>query len=416
MAGLIPERWTERDVTGRGPFSPRQMLELDACTRCGECLRACDSFRVKGDESVALMGMIHRRRRLHNQEESFVGRLLHPNGASERDWDEFEAGVFSCTLCGRCEQFCPVGIKTRTLALTMRQELAGARCKMPKNLGIAREAVLEEGNVFQFPNEDRAMWAEFMDELPDGLLGKEKAEVLYFVGCVSSFSPAVQEVPQAFLSVLLKANVDVALLAGEEWCCGFPLIVGGLAADAQKMIDHNTERLRSLGAKTVVFNCPSCYYTWSNYYPLEDVRLLHSSQFIRELVEAGRITFDDCDLPVTYHDPCDLGRGMGEYAAPRDVLKSFAGDNYVELSPSGSRALCCGGGGDVEMWDPDLVGAINGELTDAVERSGAKLVVQACPQCKRVTQRSLEERKSEIRTLDITEFALEFGKFRDESS
>ena len=307
-----------------------------------------------------------------------------------------------------------MGIRTRDLALAMRQELAAGHCMMPKNLEVARDAVLQEGNVFRFPNEDRAMWAEFLDDLPCDVTSKERAEVLYFVGCVSSFSPAVQEIPQAFLRVLLKAGVDVALLAGKEWCCGFPLIVGGLATDAQGLIEHNVEEVRRLGAKTIVFNCPSCYYTWSRYYPLDDVRKVHSTQFIRDLVRAGRLTFEQSDVPVTYHDPCDLGRGMGEYDAPREVLRSFANGTYVELSASRERALCCGGGGDVEMWDPALVGQINGALTDSMEASGARLVVQACPQCKRTTRRGLTEKQSPIRTMDIAEVALEFGTFASE--
>jgi heterodisulfide reductase subunit D len=413
---VIPTRWAEPRGYHRGPFTPRQLLELDACTRCGECLRACDSFRVKGDERVALMGMIRGRRRLFKQEDSFLGKLLHWDGASEEEWQRFQEGVFSCTLCGRCEAFCPVAIRTRDLALTMRQELATARCMMPRNLEVARDAVLEEGNVFRFPNEDRAMWAEFLDDLPGDLLAKERAEVLYFVGCVSSFSPAVQEIPQAFLRVLLKAGVDVALLAGKEWCCGFPLIAGGLAGDARRVIEHNVEGVRRLGVRTVVFNCPSCYYTWSSYYHLEDVRLVHSTRFIRDLVRSGRLRFEGSDMRITYHDPCDLGRGMGEYAAPREVLKAFSDGRYIELSPSRERALCCGGGGDVEMWDSDLVARINGALIEAVEKSGARLLAQACPQCKRTTQRGLEGKQSDIRAMDIAEIALEFGTFVDGDS
>ena len=146
---------------------------------------------------------------------------------------------------------------------------------------------------------------------------------------------------------------------------------------------------------------------------MEDVRLVHSTQFIRDLVRSGRLKMDLSDLPVTYHDPCDLGRGMGEYEAPREVLMTAADGNYIELAPSRERALCCGGGGDVEMWDPDLVGEVNSMLTSAVAKSGARLVVQACPQCKRTTQRGLESKQSDIRTLDIAEVALEFGTFTD---
>jgi heterodisulfide reductase subunit D len=398
------------------PFTARQLLEMDACTRCGECLRACDSFRVKGDEGVSLMGMIRRRRHLFREDGSLLRRLFRRDGTSDDAWSRYQEGVFDCTLCGRCEIYCPVGIKTRDLAIAMRQELATARCMLPKNLDRARDAVFEEGNIFGYPNEERALWAEFLDDLPADLLSKERADVLYFVGCVSSFSPAVQEIPQAFLRLLLKAGVDVGLLAGKEWCCGFPLIVGGLAKDAEQVIARNIEGIHRLGAKTVVFNCPSCYYTWRRYYPLEGVRLMHSAEFIAELVRSGRLTFRAPESVFTYHDPCDLGRGLGVYDPPRQVLRALAGDDaYVELTPSRERALCCGGGGDVEIWDPELTGEINGMLTGAVEKSGAQVVVQGCPQCKRITQRGLSAKGSGVRSMDIAEAALAYGVFTDDA-
>lgn len=399
------------DAARWSPFSALQLLEMDACTRCGECLRACSSFAVTGDELAAPMGMIRMRRELSAPGDALLPKVAQDGSAADAQWKRYQDGVFSCTLCARCEEFCPVGIKTKGLALTMRQELATARCMMPANLETARQAVLGQHNVFNFPNEDRAMWAEFLDGLPPDILDKQHADVLYYVGCVSSFSPAVQEIPQAFLRVLLKAGVDVALLGGKEWCCGFPLIVGGRAVDAQKLIEHNMAEVHRLGATTIVFNCPSCYFAWKKWYPLEGVRLVHSTEFIRGLVASGRLTFEDGDITVTYHDPCDLGRGMGVYDAPRDVLKALAGDAYIELTPSREEALCCGGGGDIEMWDPDLMRRVNSILTDAVERTGAHVVVQACPQCKRATQRGLDGKGSSVRTMDITELALEFGTF-----
>ncbi len=382
-----------------GGFAFPQALAFDACTRCGLCLRACGSYAATGVEGSSVYGMIGARRALFARNE-------------DRARDALRDAAFDCTLCGRCQEVCPVGIKTRDVALAVRQELATARCMLPKNLDLARDAVREENNVFRFPNEDRALWTDFMDDLPDDLLTKEKADVLYYVGCVSSFSPAVQEIPQAFLQLLLRAGLDVALLGGKEWCCGFPMIMGGLPDEADHLIEHNIAEVRRLGAKTIVFNCPSCYYTWKRYYALPGVRLLHATQLVRELVEEGRLRFDGApDGGVTYHDPCDLGRGSGEFAAPREVLRGLVGEDFVELTPSGRLGLCCGGGGDVEMWSPDVVATVNRSLVDAVQATGAGLLVQGCPQCKRVTQRGLQEAGSKVRTLDIAELALEYGTF-----
>lgn len=140
---------------------------------------------------------------------------------------------------------------------------------------------------------------------------------------------------------------------------------------------------------------------------------MHSAEFIAELVRSGRLKFRAPETVFTYHDPCDLGRGLGVYDPPRQVLRALAGDAYVELTPSRARALCCGGGGDVEIWDPELAGEVNDMLTSAVEKSGAQVVVQGCPQCKRTTQRGLSAKGSSVRSMDIVEAALAYGIFTD---
>src|SRR3990172_12132193 len=103
MASVIPIR--QADVSAdRGFFTARQLLELDACTRCGECLRACDSFRVKGDEGVSLMGMIRRRRQLFRKDAdgdprsarsgSLLRKLFRRDGSSDEAWSRYQEGVF----------------------------------------------------------------------------------------------------------------------------------------------------------------------------------------------------------------------------------------------------------------------------------------------------------------------------------
>ena len=60
---------------------------------------------------------------------------------------------------------------------------------------------------------------------------KEKAEVIYFVGCVSSFSPRTFKIPRSIVQIFQKAGIDFALLGDDEWCCGFPLLSSGFAKD-----------------------------------------------------------------------------------------------------------------------------------------------------------------------------------------
>lgn len=397
------------------PFSPRQRLELDACTRCGECVRVCESYAVTGDIGSVLMGMIQRRRNFLRRENGVLGRWMGWNQPTEDEWRAYMEGVFACTLCGRCVEVCPVNIDTRTLAMAMREELVSHRALHPANLGMARDAVEGDKNVFGLPNEERAFWAEFLDDLPEGFLEKTTGDVLYYVGCVSSFSPAVQEIPQAFLTLLLRAGVDVIILGEREWCCGFPLIMGGMFDQALPLIRHNLHAaVDKAGVSTIVFNCPSCYYTWSKYYKPVGVELYHATQYVRLLQEQGRIKFRSTNQRVTYHDPCDLSRGMKEFDAPREALRNVPGIDFVELAENREMTMCCGGGGDVEMSDAGLVDAINVKLTDAIAESQAELVIQGCPQCKRQTMKGLRTRGIEARTMDMVEFALEYGVFPDD--
>jgi len=396
------------------PFLPRQWLALDACTRCGECVRVCETYAITGDVGTVLMGMIQRRKDFLRREDHFLGRWLGRREPSDAEWQQYMEGVFSCTLCGRCVEICPVNIDTRSLALAMREELASHRGLHPANLGKARDAVAEERNVFGMANEERAFWAEFLDDLPDDFLEKTSGDVHYFVGCVSSFSPAVQEIPQAFLTVLLRAGVDVKILGEREACCGFPLMMGGMFEQAMPLIEQNLREVAEAGVRTIVFNCPSCYYTWSKYYKPDGIALYHATQYIAKLQAEGRVRFRPVERRVTYHDPCDLARGMKEFVAPRRVLRSVAGIDFVELAQNQERGICCGGGGDVEMSDAGLVDAINAHLVDAITETQADLVIQGCPQCKRQTMKGLKAKEGGTETLDFVEFTLEYGVFPDD--
>ena len=80
-----------------------------------------------------------------------------------------------------------------------------------------------------------------------------------------------------------------------------------------------------MGAKTVVFTCPSCFHTWKHLYDT-DVKLMHASQLIAELIKDGRIKLKkDINVVATYHDPCDLGRNTGIYEEPREVIQAIPG-------------------------------------------------------------------------------------------
>jgi heterodisulfide reductase subunit D len=216
-----------------------------------------------------------------------------------------------------------------------------------------------------------------------------------------------QKIPQTFVQILQKADVDFTVLGGEEWCCGFPLIQAGMKKKMEKLIEHNQEKVKAVGAETVVFSCPSCFHTWKEKYQT-GAELLHSTQFIERLVGEGKITFQNgAERTVTYHDPCDLGRNSKVFDAPRNILKKIPGLNLVELEGNRQLSVCCGGGGDLEMVDPVLSAAIAQRKIEEIQRTGAEEVVSSCQQCIRTILGNARKNKIKLKVRDITEVVLE---------
>ncbi len=379
-------------------FFTDPIQESTICARCGYCNGVCCTYRELGWESTSPRGWL-----------AMLREFSRNGSTSERLPDDFVQRLYNCTLCGKCAQVCPAHIDLRRIWLALRQE-AVEKGQGPDFVGRMSEVVARERNVFDMPNEERAEWVEFMADAPDDRYQKERADVLYYVGCVSSFSAAAQGIPKALAKVLELADVDFSILGGEEWCCGFPLIAAGQRKEADVLIAHNIEGIKELGAKTVVFNCPSCFHAWKHEYHLEGVELLHETQFLARLIAEGKLKLGDVHARVTYHDPCDLGRNSGVYEEPRQVLRSIPGLEFVELLHNRSEAPCCGGGGDFEMLDPTMTQRIATHLIDEAHRAKAERLIVACPQCKRTSVNGAEALESSLKIVDIAEVVLEAAR------
>jgi Fe-S oxidoreductase len=193
----------------------------------------------------------------------------------------------------------------------------------------------------------------------------------------------------------------------DEWCCGYPLYVAGMRDRMTELARHNVRQVRRIGAQRVIFSCPSCYYTWAHLYPeivdVSGIQLQHSLEFMNGLLTGDRIALGPVEEVVTYHDPCDLGRKSGVYDAPREVMARIPGLELREMAASRENALCCGGGGDVEISDPTVTIGVAGRRLKQVQATGARYVASACQQCKRTLQEGARRNKIRVRAIDVAE-------------
>ena len=365
-----------------------QYDEVAKCTRCGFCLPNCPTYAVKKSERYTARGRNAITRGL-------IEGSLEPSA-------EMANSVFTCLGCGACTAACFPAVKTRGAVLDDRALMA-ADGLQPAAMDRLKESLNEYHNITEDDNQERGDWKELLKDVPAEALDKQSAPVAYFVGCVASFFPLAQKIPATFARLMHRAGLDFAVLGGEEWCCGFPLIGAGAPEELQALKAHNLERIQAMGAKTVVFACPSCFHTWKHFYAPEGVELLHASQLLARMVSEGRLKMKPVNMKVTYHDPCDLGRNSGVYDEPRAVIKAIPGVELVELANNRNLSVCCGGGGNVEMVDPELSQAIASMKIAEIQATGAEAVVSSCQQCLRTIATRARRQNLDLKVLDLTQ-------------
>lgn len=316
--------------------------------------------------------------------------------------------VYQCTLCGACREACHVNIDTREMWIQMRQKIASSG-KAPVGMYQLRNIVMDKGNISGESSSSRLLWSEDIEDTPKNLVGKKSADVMLYLGCVSSLYPAAYSIPQSIVKVLHKAKVDFTTLGGEEACCGFPLMAAGFKEEVIQLARKNIIKMKEYSPRLMVVSCPSCLHTWKHEYPKlfnEELpfKVLHISEYLLMLIQEGRLNFREKVQTVTYHDPCDLGRNNGIYEEPREVLRSIPGVTIIEMEQNRQNSLCCGGGGNLEMTDKNMAEAITQLKLDMIKETGATTVVSSCQQCKRNISGSVRKAKMRVRVQDLTEF------------
>jgi heterodisulfide reductase subunit D len=323
--------------------------------------------------------------------------------------------IWLCLQCETCGARCPNEISIagltkalRGLAMEEKGEALAAESGIQALRALGQNIVTSH-NISADDNSQRLMWSENLERVPEGLDRKTPVHTLYFAGCVSSFFPMTYVIPQALVQILEAAGEDFTTLGGEEWCCGYPLLMAGMAAQAEETIGHNLARLKEIGAQRLVTTCPACYHMWKHFYPEIlgkelGVEIVHSTELLAELVNEGRLKLKPVPRRVTYHDPCDLGRKNDLYDAPRQVLGSIPELSFVEMSDNRQDALCCGGGGNVETFNPQLVGELSQRRFSQALATEAQVIVSACPQCERTLAGEARRQKARVRVMDLVEF------------
>lgn len=375
--------------------------DLYICSRCGTCLAYCPIYKQTLNESFSPRGKMSLLEAINK------GKLKYTDKVSEK--------LFTCTTCNLCKEECPSGVKLDEMINIAKSDLIYAG-KYPEVLDMLKKRIKQAYNITFDSNAGRLDWTKQLPESDPEKYIKKEADVVYFVGCVSSFSPRSFGIPRSIVQDLDSAKVNYTLLGEEEWCCGFPLISSGIKDVISDLVKHNIEAVKSKNAKLLVLSCPSCYHTWKYEYNKYsgkkiDFEILHISQYLLRLIKEGKIKLNSLSGKVTYHDPCDLGRNSGIYEEPREVIKSIPGLDFVDLPSNRELSNCCGGGGNLESINQALASKIALAKADEIIETKADIVITSCQQCNRTIDSSLKKKKKEtgtkVKVMDLPELVLQ---------
>lgn len=379
-----------------------EKIRLDdvfACALCGYCVSPCPIYSIMGWESFTPRGRLYLFKKIGSKGIS----KSELEGKKEKILKEYIDRLYSCSLCGRCEYVCHLKLNLLELWQDIR--------KMIVKLGLApeviyqvEEAILQNKNVYGLDNAMRGDWTLYTGiDLPQ----RDKARVVYFVGCVTSFSGRVQNVAYALSSVLDHIGEEWMVL-NEEWCCGHPLLLGGAVGKYREIAEHNVKEINKLGAEILVTGCPGCYLAFKEEYPKIlgfklPFKVLHSSELFAYYLKKNKLNITDLGYKLVYHDPCELARIGGIVNEPRLILSKLGG--YHVPKESGLNTRCCGGGGMLKAVKPDLSVKVADVRVNQLINLKPDVIVTACPSC----ELNLKEPEiaKKVRVVDLVELTAE---------
>ena len=322
--------------------------------------------------------------------------------------DEDVVKIFNaCTNCGICGTLCDIPLHDTVMA--MREEIyENAYNFLSDKSKEINNNISEKHNAFGSINSKRTWWAREFN-LPD------RGDILYFSGCHTSWRhPSISN---AVVSILQNAGINISYLGENEWCCGFPCWSHGNIKTKEDMARHNVNEIIKSGAKTVLFNCASCYRTFKMVYPEIVGKLpfdtIHITSLLKDMIKEDKIKLENTlDINATYHDPCllirgHLGEGNDMYDEPREIIEHIPGLKFTEMKRNKQWAYCCGDGGTVVSSSyPEVRDYISGErLHEAKETAETLLTV--CPHCIESFSLSAIKNKIDIEIKDLTEVVAE---------
>ena len=386
----LPTPDLEEDIT---PGSWKMLLDSTSCTECGRCQELCPAWNTEKPLSPKKVMMDLRQGALDNYNPHEGLDVLSMAGVIDDDV------LWSCTNCGACVDQCPTDIEHIDHIADLRRFKVLAESDFPSELTGLFKNMENKGNPWGRNNSERRAWIDEAraDGIDVPIIGEDEAdfsdmEYLLWVGCAGAYDDDGRRTTRAVVDLLHTAGVKFGVLSTGETCTGDPARRAGNEFLFQMMAQQNVETLNNAfdgvpeGQRKIITTCPHCFNTIRNEYPDFDGHfdVFHHTQLLNRLVREGLLKpvprTPENRKPITYHDPCFLGRHNKVFDPPRELLEA-TGVELREMDKNRDEAFCCGAGGARMFMEEKLGTRINDFRTEQALETGAEEIATGCPFC-----------------------------------
>lgn len=403
---------------GTAPW--KMLLDVSTCTECGRCQEQCPAWNTGKPLSPKKLVTDVRDAAIDWFDDSHEGvdvlKLVGESNVIEPDV------LWSCTNCGACVEQCPVDIEHIDHVLGMRRFQVLAESEFPSELTGLFKNLETKGNPWGRNRSERASWVEEArrDGLEVPIFGEDvtsfdDTEYLFWVGCAGAFDDEGKKTTRAVVELLHTAGVKFAVLSKGETCTGDPARRAGNEFLFQQLALENVETLNGVfdgvpqGQRKIITTCAHCFNTIRNEYPDFDGHfdVFHHTQLLNRLVRDGLLTpvprTADNRQPITYHDPCFLGRHNKVFDPPRELL-GVTGGTLMEMDRNRNEGFCCGAGGARMFMEEKIGTRINENRAAEAVSTGAGVIAVGCPFCNSMLStgvKAVAEKDAQPAVMDV---------------
>jgi Fe-S oxidoreductase len=380
----LPENWKEIILKGMEDRLKRYRsfrLFLDICVRCGACADKCHFFIGSGDPKNMPVLRSELLRSIYRKYFTLPGKVFGKlAGARELTKDvlkEWFYYFFQCTECRRCSVFCPYGIDTCEITMMARELLDLVGCNINWVIEPASNC-FRTGNHLGIPPHAFKSTVDFaIDEIKEitGIevevpINRKGAEILFVSPSADYFASPHWYTFLGYLLLFHEIGLDYtwstyaseggnfglfhsadlakrlnAKIYSEARRLGVKWILGGECGHMWRVIHQYMD---TLNGPADFLEEPVSPITGTAFDNAKATKMVHICEFTADLIQKNRLKLDPSrndKWKVTYHDSCNIARGMGLFEEPRYILHNVCNEFYeMPENTIKERTFCCGSG------------------------------------------------------------------------